>query len=283
MNEDSKKPSKAVSAPPKKAKKINLPLVVYLSFALILATVCFIIFLVNIDYALSLSGDYIPDFFLLIYYYFIVCLGAAAAAVVVKLILDKKIRIGILLLCALLLPWIQYYTNFQLFTGPLAFIPKGDFNLDGVNDELYEKINEYREVTSVSYPEKGSATSAPFVKVEAVAYGRGATFDSAKIHLFEKYHSSNKFGYMSYWADLGTNEITGIDIYVTLNHPDQDSFTKFYIVANEGWDNEEYIRPKRELLEDGRIKLSLSEFDIEYYKSITQDSDIRIMWKYNIV
>ncbi len=278
MNVNDEKPL----AKTKVKKKISLSLIIYVSFALVLATVCFIIFLVKMDYALSTGGDYFPDFFIILLDYLIVCATFTAIAVIIKEIF-KKTRISILLILALLLPWVQYYVNFQLFTGPLAFIPEGDFNFDGVNDEIYRKRTEYREVSSTHTPDKSNPNSPPFEKVEAIAYGRGETFDHTRIFANNKYHPSNRSGYIHYYADLNTNEITSLDIYITPNHPSQNDFTLFYIVVNEGYDNEEYIKPLRELLDDGRIKLSLSELDIEHYRSLTKSSDIKIIWKYTIV
>ncbi len=256
------------------SKQTRLSLLVYLLFALSVATVCFIIFLFNIDDALSLDGDYVPRFFVLLYYYFIACIVFCFAAILIKIILKEKIKIWILLLCAMFLPWTQYGANFMIFTGPLEFIVIGDFNLDGVNDEVYKKRTEFREVTSVDFIDQNNAKAPPFKKIEAVISGRGEYFDNAEIKAFDKNYPDALYGNIRFFASLETNEIKNIDIYVTFNDQTRAEYTRFYIIINEN----EKIKIQSEQLGNGKVRLNIPQSDIAYCKE-AKVNYLEIEWK----
>ncbi|MBE6798923.1 MAG: hypothetical protein E7525_04010 [Ruminococcaceae bacterium] len=120
------------------------------------------IFLFNysIAYDHDTGGGWIPPSFAIIVYYFELAVASIIALVIVKIILKKRVRIWPLLLSAVLIPIICYNFNYRSFKrsgflyplvdkgGIFHFMAIGDYNFDGMNDELHHRLYDERERSS---------------------------------------------------------------------------------------------------------------------------------------
>lgn len=153
---------------------------VYVIFIVLIILVSTVLLLFNADTAFD--GDagtgYVPPSFLMVLYTVGISFVALVIALVLKVVIPKT-KLWALLLCALLLPYVQYGINMSLFSGPLKgtieeggmlyFIVNRDFNFDGYNDKLYQKSFEERTVTGAGY----STTKGAFEKVVPRVTGKG--------------------------------------------------------------------------------------------------------------
>ena len=152
----------------KRKQKIRRPWnkterIIFCVFVSIVVLLCLWIFLRNYD---SVYNDYSgagwlpPSFGVAAFYHVILPFWAALAVGFLKLVfvsIEKKIRVWHLLLTALILPILCYHINYHALKedgvlhpvvddgGILNFIVIGDFNLDGMNDELYHRLYDERE------------------------------------------------------------------------------------------------------------------------------------------
>jgi hypothetical protein len=152
---------------------------VYVSFIVLIILVCTVLLLFNTDTAFDGDGGgYVPPSFLMVLYTAGISFAAVIIALVLKAIIPKT-KLWALLLCAFLLPYVQYGINMALFSGPLKgtieeggmlyFIVNRDFNFDGYNDKLYQKSFEERTVTGAGY----STTKGEFEHVVPRVTGKG--------------------------------------------------------------------------------------------------------------
>ena len=129
----------------------------YVSFIIIIMLVYAFVFLYNADTAFdndTHGGYFSPSWTVLGYTAGLTVLFACLAAFLKVVFFNAKT--SVLLLCALFIPFAQYYTSMYLFEGPLAatikeggalyFIANHDFNLDGYNDEWYKREHTVRTV-----------------------------------------------------------------------------------------------------------------------------------------
>lgn len=141
---------------------------VYVIFIVLIILVSTVLLLFNADTAFDgdAGSGYVPPSFLMVLYTVGISFVALVIALVLKVVIPKT-KLWALLLCALLLPYVQYGINMSLFSGPLKgtieeggmlyFIVNRDFNFDGYNDKLYQKSFEERTVTGAGYsPSKGA-------------------------------------------------------------------------------------------------------------------------------
>ena len=129
----------------------------YVSFIIIIMLVYAFVFLYNADTAFdndAHGGYFSPSWTVIGYTAGLTVLFACLAAFLKVVFFNAKT--SVLLLCALFIPFAQYYTSMYLFEGPLAatikeggalyFIANHDFNLDGYNDEWYKREHTVRTV-----------------------------------------------------------------------------------------------------------------------------------------
>ena len=140
-------------------------IIFYVTVAVVVL-VCLWIFLRNYD---SVYNDYSgagwlpPSFGVAAFYHVILPFWAALAVGFLKLVfvsIEKKIRVWHLFLTVLILPMLCYHINYHALKeegvlhpvvddgGILNFIVIGDFNLDGMNDELHHRLYDEREHTA---------------------------------------------------------------------------------------------------------------------------------------
>lgn len=161
---------------------------VYVIFIVLIILVSTVLLLFNADTAFD--GDagtgYVPPSFLMVLYTVGISFVALVIALVLKVVIPKT-KLWALLLCALLLPYVQYGINMSLFSGPLKgtieeggmlyFIVNRDFNFDGYNDKLYRKSFEERTVTGAGY----STTKGEFEHVVPRVTGKGKLLERSHV------------------------------------------------------------------------------------------------------
>ena len=156
-----KKEKKKARRPWSKTERI----IFYVTVAVVVL-LCLWIFLRNYDSVydnLPGAGWLPPSFGVAAFCHVILPFWAAVAVGFLKLVfvsIEKKIRVWHLLLTALILPILCYHINYHALKedgvlhpvvddgGILNFIVIGDFNLDGMNDELHHRLYDEREHTA---------------------------------------------------------------------------------------------------------------------------------------
>ena len=126
--------------------------VAYCIFILLITVIYTVFFLFNVDMALEREvkpGGFIPGSLMFGMLTFAFALVFIAVAFVFKVIFFKC-RFSILLLCAIIVPYVMLSVNISAFSGPLAssveeggalyFVVNRDFNFDGYNDKQYRKM-----------------------------------------------------------------------------------------------------------------------------------------------
>ena len=171
---------KIKSLPTQKVK----PIFVYPAFALLIVIFFTYIFIYDVEMAYDdyTGAGFLPRSWGMLVNAVHTSLGFAALAVVLKMVFSKC-RLSILLLCALIIPYVQYAVNMYAFQGPLAstvekggvfyFIVNRDFNFDGYNDEWYRREHTVRE-----YKDDDPAED---FEVSAKMRGKGAALESSEI------------------------------------------------------------------------------------------------------
>jgi hypothetical protein len=135
------------------------------------------------------GGGYVPPSFLMVCYTIGVSFASVIIALVLKAIIPKT-KLWALLLCAFLLPYVQYGINMALFSGPLKgtieeggmlyFIVNRDFNFDGYNDEWYRKEHNERTRTF------GEGTNGDVIqRIRATATGKGSRLEQSFCSVWE--------------------------------------------------------------------------------------------------
>ena len=146
----------------KNKNKQHLAWTVLLIFVLAIILICSFVFIFNYDRAYDDNtggGFFSPSFGVIIWHYLLAILFIFVA-IVLKIVLKKRIRIWTLLLSAILLPILCYHFNHHAFDkegflyplvdkgGIFHFIVIGDYNFDGMNDELYHIKYDERQYSS---------------------------------------------------------------------------------------------------------------------------------------
>lgn len=144
-----------------KTKKSFYPATIAI-FALCFVLICFCVFLFNYRDAYDHTAEpgsiiHIPPSFGVKFKFFLITVAALVAAGIGELIIDlveKRVRILPLFLCAALLPFACYGAYYSLLgkggamyslvekDGPLYFVIVGDYNKNGYNDKLEKQYRE---------------------------------------------------------------------------------------------------------------------------------------------
>ena len=155
-------------------------------FTVVAILLCGFVFISNYDVAYdnSTGGGFIPYSATVNLLYFLLAIVFIFAAIILKSILKKRIRIWSLLIASILIPIICYNFNFHALKkdgflyplvdegGILHFIAIGDYNLDGMNDELYHLRYDEREY-STRYGGHFDDTIIDYIDTTAVGTGSG--------------------------------------------------------------------------------------------------------------
>ena len=178
-------------------------------------------------------------------------LGFAALALVMKIVFSKC-RLSILLLCAFIIPYVQYAVNMYAFQGPLAstvekggvfyFIVNRDFNLDGYNDEWYRKEHTVRE-------HEDDDTAKDF-EVTAQMRGKGAALESSEV--WAVYDSA--FSRSFHFEGGRTATIYELEMNIVFNEASQAQKAKIYRI-----DRGKNELVKTELVGEDTLRIVLDE------------------------
>lgn len=167
-------------------KKDSLALKVLLIFGAVMVLLCFFIFIFNYDIAFedSSDGGWLPPSFAIVFYYFLLAVVGFIGAIIIKVIFKKRVSIWILLLATVLVPIVSYKANrftlkedgpFYFLVdegGIFRFIAIGDYDFDGMNDELYHRTYDTRTLGS-TYCGGGTIIKSINVRVTGVGYNLG--------------------------------------------------------------------------------------------------------------
>jgi hypothetical protein len=268
----------------KKTRRIWL--IVYPSFVFAILIFNFIIFLLNTEDAFRPSepGMWFHSSIIFLFINFGIAALFVVAAIVLKVIFNKKIKISILILCALVLPGLQTSLNFKLFEeggilhstiekgGMFFFVVTRDFNFDGEYAEEYQLLYDDREIILEDEAEQNERPSE-IERVEARIIGRGTRrMESIYIHYSDKYLDETEIREIG--VSTGYNSTTSsIEIYVTLKASVDPEKIEFVSKS---------VDFTKEVLDDGRIKLTVDPEDISYLEDSSEyhEASFKIDWTY---
>ncbi len=229
------------------------PIFVYLAFALLIVIFFTYIFIYDVKMAYddSTYGGFLPRNWGMLVYAVHTSLGFAALALVTKIVFSKC-RLSILLLCALIIPYVQYAANMYAFQGPLAstvekggvfyFIVNRDFNLDGYNDEWYRKEHTVRE-----FEDDDPAND---FEVTARMRGKGAALESSEIWALDESAFSRKFHFR------GGRAATIYELEMNIVFKEEGMAQKVKIYRIDRGRNE---LVKTEMVDDNTLRIVLDE------------------------
>lgn len=171
-----------------KFTKLSTASIVSILFSLSIILICGIFFLFNYRYAYDNAhpdgGFFSPRLIFFVVYHFIFIILSIIAAIIFKIIFRKKVLISILLLAAVLLPILCYNFNYYAFDegrllyplvdegGIFHFIVIGDYNFDGMNDEMHHHYYEER-TEKTGYGGHFNDTVIDMITTTAVGTGGG--------------------------------------------------------------------------------------------------------------
>jgi hypothetical protein len=268
----------------KKTRRVWL--IVYPSFVFAILIFNFIIFLLNTEDAFRPSepGMWFHSSIIFLFINFGIAALFVVAAIVLKVIFNKKIKISILILCALVLPGLQTSLNFKLFEeggilhstiekgGMFFFVVTRDFNFDGEYAEEYQLLYDDREIILEDEAEQNERPSE-IERVEARIIGRGTRrMESIYIHYSDKYLDETEIREIG--VSTGYNSTTSsIEIYVTLKASVDPEKIEFVSKS---------VDFTKEVLDDGRIKLTVDPEDISYLEDSSEyhEASFKIDWTY---
>ena len=155
-------------------------------FALATALVCFFVFIFNYNraYDNDTGGGWTPPSFGVIVWHYLLAIMFAFIAVILKIAFKKRVRIWTLLLASVIIPVFCYNFNYLAFGkdgflypwvdkgGIFHFIVIGDYNFDGINDELYHIKYDEREYLT-RYGGHFDDTIIDYIDTNAVGTGGG--------------------------------------------------------------------------------------------------------------
>ena len=144
-------------------------LVCFLFFIAILA-LNFLVFLLSIERAIEPlePGGWFSQILELVLINFVMTVLFLVLAIAIKLIFKKKIKVSILILCALIIPSLQTWGSFRAF------------DYGGILHSTIEEGGMFYQVcrlrNSTARTERMISNDDTFTKIEAKAYGRGSNF-----------------------------------------------------------------------------------------------------------
>lgn len=155
-------------------------------FLCALIIVCGFVFIFNYDIAYddNADGGWIPPSFAVVVFYFWIVITSIIAAIILKIVFRKRVSLWVLLLVSVFVPIICYNFNYHSLKedgylyplvdegGIFHFIAIGDYNFDGMNDELHHFLYEEREY-SMRYGGHFDDTVIDYIDTSAIGTGSG--------------------------------------------------------------------------------------------------------------
>lgn len=193
---------------------------------------CVFIFSYSLVYDNYAGAGWVPPSFTVIARYFLVAIVSIFAAIFLKIALQKRVRIWTLLLSAILLPILCYQFNYYAFKkdaflyplvdegGIFHFIVIGDYNFDGMNDELYHiRFDERKH--STRYGGHFDDTIIDYINTNAVGTGSGLS----GCHCFYDWEER----VIQLFLDEDSVELKQVEILVAFQEPYIAHNVSFYL------------------------------------------------------
>lgn len=231
-----------------KKKDRRIKLIVYPTFIFSLVIINFILFIVMAEkiFMPPPPGSYFWGLDSLIVRVILICLSLIVA-IALKMIFDKKIKVSILILCALMLPTAQNQINDKLFDYG------GIFHSAIEEGGIFYPVYELRNTTSRfedKHEQKDIWKHCHFVHSEVIAYGRGPFFHCVIGHLDATAQPSH---YMI-CVDAGFgSKVEYFEVYLTPRSDVKPEQVRIWVDKSSF----ERVELSSEVLSDGRIKLTL--------------------------
>lgn len=203
-------------------------------FALVMFLICGFVFIFsyNSAYDNHPGAGWLPPSFSVIVWYFLLAIVFIFVAIVLKIVLKKRVRIWTLLLSAVLLPILCYHFNYHAFDkdgflyplidkgGIFHFIVIGDYNFDGMNDELYHiKYDERRH--STRYGGHFDDKIIDYIDTNAVGTGGGLS----GCHCFYDWEER----VIELYLDNDSVKLKQVEILVAFQEPSMAHNVSFYL------------------------------------------------------
>ena len=231
-----------------KKKDRRIKLIVYPTFIFSLVIINFTLFIVMAEkiFMPPPPGSYFWGLDSLIVSVILICLSLIVA-IALKMIFNKKIKVSILILCALMLPTAQSQINDKLFDYG------GIFHSAIEEGGIFYPIYELRNTTSRAenkHEDKDIWKHCHFVYSEVIAYGRGPLFHCVIGHLDATAQPSH---YMI-CVDAGFgSKVEYFEVYLTPRSDVKPEQVRIWVDKSSF----ERVELSSEVLSDGRIKLTL--------------------------
>jgi hypothetical protein len=232
-----------------KKKDRRIKLIVYTSFICSLLIINFLLFILKAEEIFVPS--YPPYYFGgaligLVINVVMICIFAVVA-IALKMIFNKKIKVSILILCALILPTAQSQIHDKLFEYG------GIFHSAIEEGGIFYPIYELRNTTSRAedkHEQKDIWKHCHFVHSEVIAYGRGPLFESSIYHLDATAQPSHYM--IAVDAGIGS-KVEYFEVYLTPRSDVKPEQVRIWVDKSSF----ERVELSSEVLSDGRIKLTL--------------------------
>ena len=246
-------------------KVYRTKLTVYPLFAIGILFINFFVFLLSIERAIEPleSGGWFSQSLELVLINFVMTVLFLVLAIAIKWIFKEKIKISILILCALIIPSLQTWGSFRAF------------DYDGILHSTIEEGGMFYQVcrlrNSTARTERMISNDSTFTKIEAEAYGRGSNFSCGLSYVNREDEKGINVG-----SDYAS-KVEYFVLYLTLasgvDPEDFDFSCERYGKFNDNFEL------SSEVLDDGRIKLTVLT-DFEYIEAGRRPW-ICIEWTYN--
>lgn len=234
----------------KNIRHTNL-LVCFLFFIAILA-LNFLVFLLNIERAIEPlePGGWFSQILELVLINFVMTVLFLVLAIAIKLIFRKKIKVSILILCALIIPSLQTWGSFRAF------------DYGGILHSTIEEGGMFYQVcrlrNSTARTERMISNDETFTKIEAKAYGRGSNFGCSLN--YENREDEKEI-------NVGSGYASKVEYFVLYLTPAESiDPEKFDFSCSRLGNLNDNFELSSEVLDDGRIKLTVLT-DFEYIEA----------------
>jgi hypothetical protein len=172
-----------------------------------------------------------PSFGVIVCHY-LLAITFIFVAIILKITLKKRVRFWILLIASVLIPIICYHFNFRAFGkdgllyplvdkgGIFHFVVIGDYNFDGINDEVYHIKYDEREY-STRYGGHFDDTIIDYIDTNAVGTGGGLS----GCHCFYDWEER----VIQLFLDEDSVELKKVEILVAFQEPSLAHDVSFYL------------------------------------------------------
>ena len=233
-------------------KVYRTKLTVYPLFAIGILFINFFVFLLSIERAIEPlePGGWFSQTLELALINFVITVLFLVLAIAIKLIFKKKIKVSILILCALIIPSLQTWGSFRAF------------DYGGILHSTIEEGGMFYQVcrlrNSTARTERMISNDETFTKIEAEAYGRGSNFSCGLSYVNREDEKE---------INVGSDYASKVEYFVLYLTPasgvDPEDFD--FSCSRLGNLNDNF-ELSSEVLDDGRIKLTVLT-DFEYIEA----------------